>query len=35
LRDPHLAPGKWRPLATSEVRALYAAGLDGGDASPE
>ena len=29
LRDPHLAPGAWRVLATDEVRALYAAGLDG------
>jgi 23S rRNA pseudouridine2605 synthase len=29
LRDPHLAPGTWRALATEEVRALYAAALDG------
>jgi 23S rRNA pseudouridine2605 synthase len=29
LRDPHLAPGTWRALATDEVRALYAAALDG------
>lgn len=27
LRDPQLAPGTWRALAASEVRALYAAGL--------
>jgi 23S rRNA pseudouridine2605 synthase len=27
LRDPQLAPGKWRVLASAEVRALYAAGL--------
>ena len=29
LRDPRLAPGTWRALATDEVRALYAAALDG------
>lgn len=29
LRDPRLAPGTWRALATEEVRALYAAALDG------
>ena len=29
FRDPHLAPGTWRALATEEVRALYAAALDG------
>jgi len=29
LRDPHLAPGTWRTLATGEVRALYAAALEG------
>jgi 23S rRNA pseudouridine2605 synthase len=29
LRDPHLAPGTWRVLAAGEVRALYAAALDG------
>jgi hypothetical protein len=29
LRDPQLAPGKWRVLAHDEVRALYAAGLGG------
>ena len=34
LRDPHLARGTWRALATDEVRALYAAALDGaGEAS--
>jgi len=25
LRDPDLAPGRWRPLTTAEVRALYVA----------
>jgi 23S rRNA pseudouridine2605 synthase len=29
LRDPRLAPGTWRALTTEEVRALYAAALDG------
>jgi 23S rRNA pseudouridine2605 synthase len=28
LRDPHLAPGTWRVLASDEVRALYAAALE-------
>ena len=35
LRDPRLAPGKWRVLATDEVRALYAAALEGADAASE
>ncbi len=28
LRDTRLAPGQWRALTSSEVRALYAAALD-------
>jgi 23S rRNA pseudouridine2605 synthase len=35
LRDPHLAPGTWRPLGTDEVRALYAAGLESANDSSE
>ena len=35
LRDPHLAPGAWRVVTRDEVRALYAAGLDGAPAAPE
>ena len=35
LRDPRLAPGTWRALATEEVRALYAAALDGSEEAPE
>ena len=34
LRDPQLAPGTWRVLATDEVRALYAAALDGAARHP-
>jgi 23S rRNA pseudouridine2605 synthase len=35
LRDPRLAPGTWRVLATDEVRALYAAALGGSDDAAE
>jgi 23S rRNA pseudouridine2605 synthase len=35
LRDPRLAPGTWRELATDEVRALYAAALEGADEASE
>ncbi len=35
LRDPRLAPGTWRVLATDEVRALYAAALEGADEASE
>ena len=35
LRDPRLAPGTWRALATEEVRALYAAALDGAEEASE
>jgi 23S rRNA pseudouridine2605 synthase len=35
LRDPRLAPGAWRELDATEVRALYAAGLGGTDAASE
>jgi 23S rRNA pseudouridine2605 synthase len=35
LRDPRLAPGTWRALATDEVRALYAAALAGSKGSSE
>jgi 23S rRNA pseudouridine2605 synthase len=31
LRDPRLAPGTWRVLRPDEVRALYAAALEGAD----
>lgn len=34
LTDPSLAPGEWRHLESSEVRALYAAAMSGGEASP-
>jgi 23S rRNA pseudouridine2605 synthase len=35
LRDPRLAPGTWRALTTEEVRALYAAALDGAGETSE
>ena len=35
LRDPRLAPGTWRVLATDEVRALYGAALEGANEAPE
>ena len=35
LRDARLAPGTWRALTTDEVRALYAAALDGRDDAAE
>ncbi len=35
LRDPHLAPGAWRTLERSEVRALYAAALGSADEASE
>jgi len=35
LRDPRLAPGAWRALTASEVRALYAAALEGKGGVPE
>ncbi len=35
LRDPHLAPGTWRTLERSEVRALYAAALGSADEASE
>lgn len=31
LTDPSLAPGEWRHLEASEVRALYAAAMSGGE----
>ncbi len=34
LTDPSLAPGEWRHLESSEVRALYAAAMSGEEASP-
>lgn len=34
LTDPSLAPGEWRHLESSEVRALYAAAMSGGEGRP-
>jgi pseudouridine synthase len=35
VRAPDLAPGSWRPLTPAEVRALYAAALEGGKGAEE